>query len=136
LLSLEQQGTALFYHTESISRSTLLGPVNKLQGGIRGMDFKKTTNGHTTTIEIAGELDATTVGELRPKLNAIVEERPEKVEIDLSRLRMVDSSGVGAIVALFKRVKANGAAFVVTGINGQPLSIFKVLRLDKVFDIQ
>ena len=100
------------------------------------MDFKKTTNGHTTTIEIAGELDATTVGELRPKLNVIADELPEKVEVDLSRLRMVDSSGVGAIVALFKRVKANGAAFVVTGINGQPLSIFKVLRLDKVFDIQ
>ena len=100
------------------------------------MDFKKTTIGYTTTIEIAGELDATTVGEIRPKLNVIADELPEKVEVDLSRLRMVDSSGVGAIVALFKRVKANGAAFVVTGINGQPLSIFKVLRLDKVFDIQ
>jgi anti-sigma B factor antagonist len=100
------------------------------------MDFKKTTNGNTTTIEIAGELDATTVAELRPKLNVIADERPEKIEVDLSRLRMLDSSGVGAIVALFKRVKANGSTFVVTGINGQPLSIFKVLRLDKVFDIQ
>ena len=124
------------YHAESSSRSTLRRPVTTLQGGVRDMDFTKTTNGLTTTIEIAGELDATTVGELRPKLNVIADERPEKVEVNLSRLRMVDSSGVGAIVALFKRVKANGAAFVVTGINGQPLSIFKVLRLDKVFDIQ
>jgi len=100
------------------------------------MDFKKTTNGLTTHIEIAGELDATTVGELRPKLNVIADEQPERVEVDLSRLRMVDSSGVGALVALFKRIKAHGGAFAVTGVNGQPLSIFKVLRLDKVFDIQ
>jgi anti-sigma B factor antagonist len=100
------------------------------------MEFKRITNGNTTTIEIAGELDATTVADLRPELNAIAEELPKRVEVDLSRLRMVDSSGVGAIISLFKRVRANGDSFVVIGITGQPLSIFRVLRLDKVFDIQ
>lgn len=100
------------------------------------MEFKKTTCGTTTIVEISGELDATTVAELRPQLNAIADEQPSRVEVDLSQLRLVDSSGVGAIIALFKRVRANGDAFAVTGVNGQPLSIFKVLRLDKVFDIQ
>ncbi len=100
------------------------------------MDFKTTTNGKTTTLEIAGELDATTVAELRPELNAIADAQPERVEVNLMGLRMVDSSGVGAIISLFKRVRANGNSFVVSGVNGQPLSIFRVLRLDKVFDIQ
>lgn len=100
------------------------------------MELKTTTNGKTIIIEISGELDATTVGEIRPKLNAIADAQPERIEVDLSRLRMVDSSGVGAIVALFKRVRAVGATFTVTGVNGQPLSIFRVLRLDKAFDIQ
>jgi anti-sigma B factor antagonist len=100
------------------------------------MDFKRTDDGRTTTIEISGELDATTVSELRPQLNSIADELPAVVKVDLSKLRLVDSSGVGAIVALFKRVKSNGASFVVTGVNGQPLSIFKVLRLDRVFDIK
>lgn len=99
------------------------------------MDFKRTANGRTITLEISGELDATTVAELRPELNAIAEDQPERVEVNLSGLRMVDSSGVGAII-LFKRVRANGDSFVVSGVNGQPLSIFRVLRLDKVFDIQ
>jgi anti-sigma B factor antagonist len=100
------------------------------------MDFRKTINGNTITIEIAGELDATTVAELRPELNAIADNQPRRVEVNLKGLRMVDSSGVGAIISLFKRVRANGNSFVVSGVNGQPLSIFRVLRLDKVFDIQ
>ncbi|MGE5786411.1 MAG: STAS domain-containing protein [Myxococcales bacterium] len=111
-------------------------PVITCQGVTQHMEFKKTICGTTTTVEISGELDATTVAELRPQLNAIADELPSRVEVDLSRLRLVDSSGVGAIIALFKRVRANGNAFVVTGVNGQPLSIFKVLRLDKVFDIE
>jgi anti-sigma B factor antagonist len=100
------------------------------------MDFRKTTNGRAITIEIRGELDATTVAELRPELNAIAEDQPERVEVNLTGLRMVDSSGVGAIISLFKRVRANGNSFVVSGVSGQPLSIFRVLRLDKVFEIQ
>ncbi|HEY5959283.1 MAG TPA: STAS domain-containing protein [Polyangiaceae bacterium] len=100
------------------------------------MDIRKTIKGNTITLEIAGELDATTVAELRPELNAIADDHPERVEVDLRGLRMVDSSGVGAIISLFKRFRANGNAFVVSGVTGQPLSIFRVLRLDKVFEIQ
>ena len=42
---------------------------------------------------------------------------------------------VGAIVSLFKRVRAAGGKFEVANLHGQPRSIFKVLRLDKVFNI-
>jgi anti-sigma B factor antagonist len=100
------------------------------------MEFKKTICGTTTIVEISGELDATTVAELRPQLIAIADEMPPRVEVNLSQLSLVDSSGVGAIIALFKRIRANGDVFAVTGVTGQPLSIFKVLRLDKVFQIQ
>jgi anti-sigma B factor antagonist len=85
-----------------------------------------------TRLLIEGELDAISVFELRPDLDALVNRRPQRVEVDLSRLRIVDSSGVGAIVSLYKRVRAQGGEVVVTGLQNQPLAIFRLLRLDRV----
>jgi anti-anti-sigma factor len=45
---------------------------------------------------------------------------------------MLDSSGVGALVSLYKRVRAQGGDVVVTGLRDQPLAIFRLLRLDRV----
>jgi anti-sigma B factor antagonist len=81
-------------------------------------------------LAIRGELDAVSVSELRPELDGLVSKRPRRVEVDLSRLRMVDSSGVGALVSLYKRVRAQGGA--VVGLLDQPLAIFRLLRLDRV----
>jgi anti-sigma B factor antagonist len=81
---------------------------------------------------IEGELDAISVFDLRPVLDGLVTKRPKRVEVDLSRLRIVDSSGVGALVSLYKRLRAQGGEMVVSGLQNQPLAIFRLLRLDRV----
>ena len=98
------------------------------------MEFSKDVSGSTTTLKIRGELDATTTPDIRPALDEIASQSPKRVVVDLSSLRLIDSSGVGGIVSLFKRVRAAGGHFEVLGVCGQPSSIFKVLRLDRVFD--
>jgi anti-sigma B factor antagonist len=52
--------------------------------------------------------------------------------VDLSALRLIDSSGVGAVVFLYKKAKEYGGVVTVLGLCDQPLSIFKLLRLDRV----
>ena len=61
-----------------------------------------------------------------------LKDKRKRVTVDLSALRLIDSSGVGAIVSLYKRVRAQGGKVGVTGLRDQPLAIFKLLRLDKV----
>ena len=100
------------------------------------MEYRSSTNGDTATLQILGELDALTVPEIRPELDRIVSDGTQRVVVDLTGLRLVDSSGVGAIVSLFKRVRAEGREFDVTGVQGQPLQIFEVLRLDHVFRLK
>ncbi|MEM9691053.1 MAG: STAS domain-containing protein [Myxococcota bacterium] len=100
------------------------------------MQFERSTDGDVETLAVRGELDSLTAPELRPILEAIAETDPQHVILDLAGLRLIDSSGVGAIVWLFKRVKATGGAFEVRGVQGQPRSIFKVLSLDRVFAIE
>jgi anti-sigma B factor antagonist len=91
-----------------------------------------TADDGTARLMIEGELDAISVFDIRPVLDALVTKRPRRVEVDLSRLRIVDSSGVGALVSLYKRVRAQGGQVVVTGLQNQPLAIFRLLRLDRV----
>jgi anti-sigma B factor antagonist len=100
------------------------------------MMFSKTVEGDVVRVEIKGQLDSMTAPDLRPRFEALAADSPKKVVLDLSGLRLIDSSGVGAIVSLFKRVRAVGGKFEVVGLQGQPRSIFQVLRLDRVFDIQ
>ena len=85
-----------------------------------------------TTVRIEGELDAVTVVELRPFIEDLVEKKHPRIVIDLSGLRLIDSSGVGALVFLYKKSKEYGGAVTVHGLCDQPMSIFKLLRLDRV----
>jgi anti-sigma B factor antagonist len=85
------------------------------------------------TLRIEGTLDAVTAPELRPALDALVAENRQKIIIDLSSLRLIDSSGVGVLVSLFKRVRANGGDVRIVGVRDQPRAIFRLLRLDRVF---
>ena len=56
--------------------------------------------------------------------------------MDLSELRLVDSSGIGALVSLYKRVRGTGGQVEFVGVTAQPRVIFKLLRLDVVFELE
>lgn len=92
--------------------------------------------GREAILRVRGELDALTAPELRPTLDQLAETPGRDVIVDLSDLRLIDSSGVGALVSLFKRVRANGGSVRFVGVAEQPLAIFKLLRLDLVFEIE
>ncbi len=96
------------------------------------MNFMRTDSDDQTTLSIEGSLDALSTPDLRASIESLVAEQRKNVIVDLSALRLIDSSGVGAIVSLYKRVRAIGGKVVVRGLRDQPLAIFKLLRLDKV----
>ena len=88
----------------------------------------------SAVLSLRGELDALSCPELRPVLDSLAEDG-RRVTVDLSELRLIDSSGVGAMVSLYKRVRANGGEVRFVGVTAQPLVIFKLLRLDRAFEL-
>ena len=60
---------------------------------------------------------------------------PKRVVLDLARLRLIDGRGVSAVVAFYRGVRAHGGDLTVVGLNNQPLSIFRLMRLDQVLGI-
>ncbi|MEP7121671.1 MAG: STAS domain-containing protein [Byssovorax sp.] len=99
------------------------------------MKHSRTDNGGETVLTIEGTLDAVTAPELRSVVDDLVNESRKEVTLDLASLRLIDSSGVGVIVSLFKRVRANGGQVRITGLRDQPRAIFRLLRLDRVFPV-
>ncbi len=99
------------------------------------MKHTRTDNGDETVLEIEGTLDAVTAPDLRAVVDLLVNERRKSVTLELSSLRLIDSSGVGVIVSLFKRIRANGGQVKIVGLRDQPRAIFRLLRLDRVFPV-
>jgi len=84
---------------------------------------------------LKGNLDALTANELRPTIDDLVATRQTRVVFDMHDLTLIDSSGVGAIVSLFKRVRILGGDVKIARLAHQPKEIFRLLRLDRAFDL-
>ena len=97
--------------------------------------FEVQRTGDETKLTIRGSLDINSAPTLSDEIDKIVTTRPSKVTVDLSSLDLIDSSGVAALVKLYKGVRANGGAITISGARDQPLAIFKLLRMDKVFNL-
>ena len=99
------------------------------------LTFSTTDKEDETTLKIGGQLDAMSAPELMPTINKLVEDKRRVIVINLEELDLIDSSGVAAIVALYKRSRAHGGKVTVKGARDQPLAIFKLLRMDRVFQM-
>ena len=118
-------------HRAAMSR---LAPTASTKGSL-SLKVTQTDNEAETELRVEGVLDALTASDLRSIVEAVVTSDRLRVTLDLARLRLIDSSGVGAIVSLYKRVRAKGGSVVVVGLRDQPLTVFRLLRLDHVFSV-
>ena len=80
---------------------------------------------------ITGYFDAQTVSALEEDFQALVEESKGRLVLDLNGVDFMDSSGIGSIVFLYKRLKAQNRDLVLSGVNGQPARLIQSLRVDK-----
>jgi anti-sigma B factor antagonist len=80
------------------------------------------------------ELDASNAPDLKRDIAPILEAN-SKVVIDLSRLRFVDSSGLGAMVSCLRQLSAKGGDLKLCGMSKQVRAAFELVRMHRIFDI-
>ena len=94
----------------------------------------ETVNG-VTVIHLYGEFDAPASEKVRVEFEELVSKAAGHVVLDLSGVSFIDSTGMGLIIYAFKRRQAAGGEFRVSGAGGQPLELFKLLRVDRVIKL-
>ena len=97
--------------------------------------FEVSHQGDGTRLLVRRSLDINSAPALAEEIDKIVATRPAAVTVDLSHLDLIDSSGVAALVKLYKGVRGHGGTVTISGARDQPLAIFKLLRMDKVFNL-
>lgn len=81
------------------------------------------------TLKVDGDMDAATMKVQRPIFEELAE-AGDDVVIDMKSVEFIDSSGVGAIVFLYKRLLENKHKLTLENLAGQPLQLLTYLRLD------
>ncbi len=88
-------------------------------------------------IKLCGEMDALGCNQLRPQLDEIANsDHHNAVIMDMQGVDFLDSSGIGAIVFLYKRLKAKNRSLELVNVKGQPLELIKLLRIDSAIPVK
>lgn len=95
-------------------------------------------DGNNLRISDIAELNAINASSFRDEVRAAMPASPDMIEIDLSQTRFVDSSGLGALFALYKAANTNGHDGVTLRlINPRPSiqQLFELTQLHQLFEI-
>lgn len=80
-----------------------------------------------------GDLDITTVGQLRESVISVIDADLSDVIVDLTGVTFIDSSGLGVLVGAMKRTVHAGGRLVVTGIDSPGVaSAFRASGLARI----
>lgn len=99
------------------------------------MSFRISEAEGITLVEVDGEL---TVGN-RERFKQIVLERvsagERKFLVDFGESSYIDSTGLGSLVNLSRKIREAGGRLRLTGLNEDLRTLFELTKLDTVFEI-
>ena len=80
------------------------------------------------------ELDASNAEEFKRDMTPVLQANT-KLVLDLSRLRFVDSSGLGAMLSCLRQLSAKNGDLKLSGMSKQVRGLFELVRMHRIFDI-
>ena len=79
-------------------------------------------------------LDASNVREFRDAVQAVIQERTQVV-LDMSGVKFVDSSGLGALISCLRQINGRRGDFKLCGMSKTVRALFELMRMHRVFNI-
>ena len=113
--------------------------LHRCQGGVRRDPATSLVTsvvrreGATAVVEIAGEIDVHTAGELRGFLLGLAGEGHVRLVADFSGVRFCDAAGLGVLVRVNNRVAEEGGSLRLSGVRPAQRRILRITGLDQLF---
>jgi anti-anti-sigma factor len=89
----------------------------------------------TMIIEASGVFDATQGAKVRDDITVAIQTGRKVVLVDLEKVTFIDSSGLGALVAALKTVRAEGSELYLCSVANQVQMLFELTSMSQVFRI-
>lgn len=98
------------------------------------MKMNITEQKNTTVLHVQGSLDADSIQAFKKTAYPLVEKGCSRLVLDCSALSFVDSMGLGVLISLLRKLRANQGDLKVVAMNADVRSIFEITRLHRLFD--
>ncbi len=82
------------------------------------------------------QFTAATVPEFKTAFESVWKTDITRVALDMSSVEFIDSSGVGALLGVQKRLTLQGEPVTLKGARPAVVSVLELLRLQRVFKIE
>ena len=92
-------------------------------------------DGADAVVSLEGEVDLYTAPELKQELHRLVGEGAKRIVIDMTATTFIDSTTLGVLLSVVKRVRPEGGAVVLVCPDRNVKRIFEITLLDRVFTI-
>lgn len=99
-----------------------------------GLSDAKSSNG-VMVVRVEGQLVVGNRNELKEHLQGLLDKGERRFLIDFAQTGYIDSSGLGALVALARKVREEGGDLRLSGLNEDLRSLFELTKLDTLFAI-
>ena len=100
------------------------------------MGFSQSRDGSgVTVVKVDGQLIVGNRQELKDLVFTALDKGERRILIDFSQTGYIDSSGLGALVSISKRVREAGGELRLSGLNEDLRSLFELTKLDTLFAI-
>jgi len=86
-------------------------------------------------VEVEGQLIVGNRNEFKQKVLDELERGARKVLIDFARTGYIDSSGLGVLVTLSRRIREEGGELRLANLNDDLKTLFELTKLDTLFQI-
>lgn len=97
--------------------------------------FNPSSDGLEILVEV-NSFEACTIEDFRSGLATTCGNGARNVVVDLTRVEMIDSSAIGALLSVQKRLVDPGERVTLRGACPAVLSVIELLRLHRVFRIE
>jgi len=99
------------------------------------MSFSTSSRGDVCIVEVEGQLIVGNRQELKQKVLDELEKGTRKVLVDFARTGYIDSSGLGVLVSLAKKIREMGGDLRLANLNDDLQTLFELTKLDTLFQI-
>lgn len=87
-----------------------------------------------SVIVLEDRIDAATAIQFKEKMRGLTKDGPARVVLDLARVQFLDSSGLGAIVAV-KKLLGPDRSLELAGLTPTVEKVFRLTRMDSIFTV-
>ena len=96
--------------------------------------FKTSITGERGSIFVSEDLDTEKAGmALTAAFTLLYEKGIRKIDVDLSEVEIINSYGVGRLLACYRKLEDNNGKLCISGMKGFVKEVFRLLMLERLF---